>query len=298
MSRFRWAGFLLLVSALLCSGCLGQDWKSFPLGAGESDHGWLLRIEPDETFDVLVVANALYPDLPWVVSEYDPAVIEPAGAEVEDYVRTWGDWDMSAPEAPQGFLPIHIFQFSGMATGQTPLVLEVRNGDQLVEVLEVTVSVVEDACAADGGLKAARCGHDPRDEQAGEGVEGIGMLEELDHGWLVNLEPVDTFVVRLLANAVYPEAEWRVAEFDPDVIDVQVVNDTDVRAAGDWDTTDMKPSGFLATTSFTVKARDYGRSPLVLEVVVDGERVDVYELVVAVVDDACAPTEGLTPCHN
>lgn len=305
MSRNRLSVWCLFLLAIVSAACLGEDWKSSPVGASEQEHGWLLQVEPDEEFDVLVIANTVHPDLPWVISEYDPAIITPTGSDVDANIRTWGDWDMSSPEEdPQFFIPMQMFNFAGAAVGQTPLVLEVRNGDELVEVLEITVSVVDDACATDSGLKASRCGHDPRDEELPEGVEGygegFGVFEELDHGWLINMEPGDTVLVRLSANAVHPDTPWRVAELDPAVIQIRdTQQDTDVRVPGDWDTSDAgKPPSFLATTSFTVVAVDYGRSPLVLEVVDEGERVDVYELTVAVVADACATDTGLNPCHN
>jgi hypothetical protein len=293
----------LLLLVLASSGCLGEDWKTFPLGAGAGEQGWLLQVEPDEEFDVGLLASALYPDLPWTVAQYDPAVIELADTLVEDRVRAWGDWDMSAPEdEPQMFLPIHLFFFRGVSNGQTPLVLELRNGDELVEVLEVTVSVVDDACAGDEGLRAPRCGRDFRDEIPSEDVEGFGLFEEWDHGWLVNMEPGDRIVIRLAGNAVHPDAPWQVAESDPAVIEIaDLDHDTAVRDPQDWDISDAsKPTGFVATTSITIEAEALGQSPLVLEVLDGTRRVDVYELVISVTADACATDTdtGLTPCHN
>jgi hypothetical protein len=93
----------------------------------------------------------------------------------------------------------------------------------------------------------------------------------------------ETFSVTLAAHAQYPEAPWQVAELDPTVLALLATEQDPVRSPGDWNTSDdSKPWHFLPVWRITFEAIGDGESPLVLEVVSGGERVDVFEMTVVV----------------
>jgi hypothetical protein len=93
---------------------------------------------------VTLTANALYPDVPWQVVEYDPSVIEIQSNGTRD-VRTPGDWDPSDPDKPQSFLPISEFVVTSVGSGESALVFELRIGEHHAEVVEYTAVVTDDA---------------------------------------------------------------------------------------------------------------------------------------------------------
>lgn len=55
---------------------------------------------------------------------------------------------------------------------------------------------------------------------------------------------------------------------------------------------------FFATWDFTIVGVEPGESPLVLDITGDGNRVDLYELTVAVVEDACAIERHRSTCDE
>ena len=95
----------------------------------------------------------------------------------------------------------------------------------------------------------------------------------------------DTFTVTLAASAQYPEAPWQVVEFDPTVLALRATEQDPVRSPGDWDTSDdTKPWHFLPIWRTTFEAIGDGASPLILEVISSGERIDLFEMTVIVGD--------------
>lgn len=271
-------------------GCGNEDFVDAPLELDEWDHGWLAVIEPGEELDVGLRGNVLDPDVAWQVVEYDAAVIELQGQEHQmprADVAGLDDEDTGDP-----LLSHTLFFFSGAALGDTPLVFELVVDDVRLDVAEFTVRVVEDACDSETGATANRCGRDfsfhPQD------------LTELDYGRSVALEPGDELEVVLAANALYPESPWEVVDFDAEVIDVDgPVRAEANRSPGDWEP--WEPGArhsFLATWTLTIVGVALGESPLVLEIRGDGERVDAYELALAVVEDACAVDAGISTCEE
>ena len=283
----------LVLVLLLGAGCLGQDHLDIPLSLDEWDHGWLAVIEPEEQLDVSLTGNALYPEVPWHVSEFDSAVIElqdqqhipPAGESADGETL-----DPADPADP--LVPFTVFSFVGVTLGESPLVFELVVDGERIDIAEFTVDVVEDACDSEVGAVANRCGRDfsfhPQD------------LTEWDHGGLVALEPGDELDVSLTANALHPDSPWQVIEFDPAVIDLEgpeyVAPD---RSSGDWSPwePDSRHS-FLPTWNSTIVGVALGESRLVLGISVDGTPVDGFELTVAVVEDACAIESRMSTCDQ
>ena len=266
-----------LAVGLASSACLGQDFLAAPLELGSLDHGWRVNVESNEEFGVSLVANPLYPDVPWRLAESDAGVVRLTGTE--------HDVDACAPGAenpcPEGaaqepFLPVTTFRFVGAEAGESALDFELVVDGEVVDVCEYTISVVEDACEGDVGIAANRCGLGTRQPEYGE-------VAIFDYGRTLNLGPGETFAVTLAANAMHPDAPWVVAEMDPGVLTLVTTEEDPARTPGDWDTSDReKPWHFLPIWRLTFEAVETGETPLVLEVVVDGEPVEVFEITVSV----------------
>ncbi|WP_062378112.1 hypothetical protein [Demequina pelophila] len=135
-------------------------------------------------------------------------------------------------------------------------------------------------------------------------------VEKGDHGWLLAIEPDETVDVGLLGSNAHPDAQWSVVDFDDEVItltDTAVIpppTDQVQAPSGEsnpGDDEDPGPSAdpgtprFLATeTEFTFTGSALGTSPLRFELTAGGERIDVAEYTVEVVEDACgAPTAAI-----
>ena len=185
----------LVVVLLLGAGCLGQDHLDIPLTLNEWDHGWQAVIEPDEQLEVSLTGNALYPEVPWHVIEFDSAVIELQG---QGHIPPAGDSaDREDLDPGDPLVSFTGFSFVGVTPGESPLVFELVVDSERIDIAEFTVAVVEDACDSNLGAVANRCGRDfsfhPQD------------LTEWDHGGLVALEPGDELDVSLTANALHPD---------------------------------------------------------------------------------------------
>jgi len=110
-------------------------------------------------------------------------------------------------------------------------------------------------------------------------------LGEDSYGWKALVEPDEQFEVWLEGNGAYPDAEWRIVEMDSEIVklrDSEYFPGPHVSAgslAG--------PGPFLSHTSHWFTAGALGEFRLVLEIEVDGQVVDRYQVTVAVVEDAC-----------
>lgn len=106
-------------------------------------------------------------------------------------------------------------------------------------------------------------------------------LSELDHGWLATIEPGEEFDIGLKGNAAFPDVGWEVVEFDTSVIKL--------RDHGEAPLGEPEGVGFSvpSVSVFFFEGIALGETPVVFEFAVDGERIDVAEYSVAVVDDAC-----------
>jgi hypothetical protein len=234
----------------------------------------LATIEPEEELSVTLRANPAYPDVEWQIVEFDAAVIA-LDASFSEVVR------QEAPDDQQSLLTQWGFVFTGGDLGESPLVFEIRDDGQRVDVAEFAVAVVEDACASDVGVSAARCGKDRPDEQ------GLRGWTEWDHGWMVTIESVAATSVTLTANALYPDVRWQVVEYDPAVVEIQSLGTGRVRTPGDWELSDPdKPESFLPISEFMVTSVGSGESPLVLELRVGDQRVEMVEFTAVVAEDA------------
>ena len=241
-------------------------------------------VEPGERFDVGLANNALYPDVPLEITEFDAAVID---LESQEQARPTG-LDPSSSK-----LPHSIFNFSGLNVGETPLVFELWADGEQIDIAEFTIAVVDEACDAELGVHANRCGQcfqfHPRN------------LTELNHRWVVALEPGDELDVTLTANALYPDSPWQAVEFDPAVIDLRGPQYAPPdREPGDWSAwePDSRHS-FLATWTFTIIGAGVGETDLVFDIRTDaGRRVDLHELTFAVVEDACAAESQRSTCSE
>jgi hypothetical protein len=275
---------LLVVSILLIlTGC-GNDFEDAPVSLERADHGWLVSIEPDEVFDVGLVGNALFPDQRWRLVEVDDTVV---ALENQEHEKLRQDIeDLTGDERAT----ITMFFFRGLEIGDTPLRFELENDEgDVIAITEFTMAVVEDSCAADDGLVANRCGGSAVDQPQG--------LTELDHGWLVALEPGDTIDVTLMGNPQFPDGAWGIAHLDAAVVDVA---DPALRVAdrvpGDWSRAGV--ASFLSRSTFPVTAIDVGRSRVEFHFEADGETIDIYSVTFDVVDDACAVASNQSTCDN
>jgi len=271
-------------SALLLVPACASDFEKATLGLRESDHGWLAVVEPGERFDVALANSSLHPDVAWEVAEFDATVI---GLESQEQ-----DQPPDADPSSSG-LHVSIFGFAGLNLGETPLVFELWADGEQIDVAEFTIAVVEEACVAESGARANRCGRGFQFHPQN--------LTELNHRSVVALEPGDGLDVTLTANALYPGSPWQVVEFDPTVIELQgPVSIAPDRVFGDWSAwePDSRHS-FLAAWSFTIVGAELGETPLVLDIENGkGRRVDRYELTVFVVEDACASESQWSTCRQ
>ena len=274
----------ILSLALLSVGACASDFEKAPLGLGESDHGWLAVVEPGERFDVDLANSVLYPEVPWEITQFDPTVID---LESQEQARPT-EMDPSSVR-----LSHSIFNFSGLDIGETPLVFELWADSEQLDIAAFTIAVVEEACDAERGARANRCGQGfqfhPQD------------LTELNHLWVVALEPGDELDVTLTANALYPDRPWQAVEFDPAVIDLQGPQHAPPdREPGDWSAWEPdRRHSFLATSTFTIIGTRVGETDLVFDIRTDeGRRVDLHELTVAVVEDACAAQSQWSTCSE
>ena len=278
----------LVLALLLSAGCLGQDHLDIPLTLNEWDHGWLATIEPGEQLEVSLTGNALYPEVPWQVTEFDSAVIDLQG---EQHIPPAGDSaDRENLDPGDPLVPFTGFSFVGMTLGESPLVFEFVVDGERIDIAKFAVEVVEDACESEVGAVANWCGRDfsfhPQD------------LTEWDHGGLVALEPGDELDVSLTANALHPDRPWQIIEFDSAVIGLEGPEYVAPnRSSGDWSPwePDSRHS-FLPTWNSTIVGIALGESRLVLGISVDGTPVDGFELTVVVVEDACAIETRMSTC--
>lgn len=285
--RFPFPVLSIVLATALAAGCLGNDFRDATLSINEFDHGWLVAIEPEEQFDVGLTGNAVYPDAPWRIVEYDPAVIaldgedhmtprppsgDPEGSEAEDY-------------DPGSLVSSSFFGFTGLSLGETLLRFEIVVDGEAIDVAEYRVSVVEDACDAGTPAVANRCG--------GDGFAYHSQVEfELAHGQELAVEPGTDTHLRLTANALHPDSPWQLVDSDPDVVAVEVKPLGAARTRGDFSEVEAEtPHSFLPAWDITIRGVALGEAPLVLEITVDGKPVDRYERTVLVVEDAAALDE-------
>ncbi|NNU27985.1 hypothetical protein [Isoptericola sediminis] len=270
-SRGRPAGLVLsAASALLVAGCLGSDYRDLPLDLSAWDSGWLAAVEPEEELWVGLDGNNLHPDQAWELVEVDDAVLRLTTSEHE--VPPPGSGDPGDPH-----ISTTVFGFVGGDLGRTRLRFELVVDGERVDVAEYTVDVVDDACAAETAAVANRCGGELFSYQP-------QYLQALNHGEQVNLDVGEEVELVLPANAGFPDTAWQVADHDDAVIAVDGPVDLGpARSPGDFSEVDPEVRhSFLPAWRFNITGTAPGESPMVLELTVDGERIDVYELVVLV----------------
>lgn len=116
-------------------------------------------------------------------------------------------------------------------------------------------------------------------------------IEKWDHGWMFAVEPDEEFSVGLFGNNAYPESNWRIVDYNSEVLRLDgeahekprpPAPDVEAAEPGQYD------EGIRVSSShFSFTGLDLGTSPLRFEFVVAGEPIDVAEYTVAVVADAC-----------
>lgn len=277
-------GLLAAVGMLLSAvGCAG-DFEDAPLSLERGDHGWLVSIEPDEVFDVGLVGNAIDPDGQWRLVEVDDEVVDMEGQEHEKLGQDLED--LTGDERAT----VTIFFFRGVAIGETSLVFELGDdGGDLLARTAFTIAVVDDACRVDDGLVANRCGDSAEEQPQG--------LTELNHGWLVALEPSDTIDVVLTGNPLYPDGAWQIVEHDAAVVSVgESAYRAADRAPGDWNRD--SDASFLSRWTFSVTAVELGRSRVEVHFIAAGETKDVYSVTFEVAEDACAVASNQSTCRR
>lgn len=121
---------------------------------------------------------------------------------------------------------------------------------------------------------------------------------DAEHGWLLVVEPGEEFGLALTQNAAYPDASWQMVESDPAVATVRSSSFEPYprgnAAQMPEDERAGVPENQLGLFIFDLEGIALGESPLVFELQADGRPIDVAEYTVAVVEDACETTVGLT----
>jgi len=122
-------------------------------------------------------------------------------------------------------------------------------------------------------------------------------LDEEHFGFKAQVESAEPFEIDLFGNGAYPDAEWVIVELDENLVHLVEVERIPARPAGAWVGEYEGP--FLPVTVHRFTAGSLGESLLALEVLVDGQTVDRYEVTISVVEDACSlPEEGLIISAN
>ncbi|WP_278236852.1 hypothetical protein [Isoptericola sp. AK164] len=264
---------MLTAGALvLTGGCLGADYRDLPVDLSAWDDGWLAAVEPEEELWVGLDGNNVRPGQAWELVEVDEAVLRLTTSEHE--VPPPGSDDPGDPH-----LSTTVFGFVGVEVGRTPLRFELVVDGERVDVAEYTVDVVDDACAAGTAAVANRCGGELFSYQP-------QYLQALNHGEQVDLGVGEESELVLHANALHPDVAWEIADHDSTVIAVVgPVALGPARSPGDFSEVDPEVRhSFLPAWRFTITGVAPGESPLVLEMVVDGQPIDVYELTLAVAE--------------
>lgn len=149
--------------------------------------------------------------------------------------------------------------------------------------------VVENACEVDVGLVANRCGRS--DVQQPQG------LTELEHGWLVALEPGEQIDIILTGNPLFADGGWQLDQVDSSAITVDgPTNSPADRTTGDWDPD--SDESFVSTSTFVVTADELGRARADFSFRAGNRVVDVYSVTFDVVQDACATDSNQSSCKR
>jgi len=267
------------VLAALLAACLGNDFRDSPLGVDKWDHGWLIAIEPEEELWVDLLGNAAFPDAKWQVVEADSAVLKLESEEHEEPRQASGDPDATeAGEYDPGSLVSRSgFGFVGVALGETPLRFELAVDGEPVDIAEFTVAVVPDSCEAATAAVANRCG--------GDGFTYHSqVLHEQNFGEEIALTPGEVTRLVLTANALHQEQAWQVVDYDASVISVEAPGAVEPpRRVGDFSEVSAdSPHSFLPAWEFAIRGLRVGETALVLEIDVEGERIDLFRLDVIV----------------
>lgn len=270
----------LVLALLLIQGCLGSDFENAPLGIEKWDHGWLIAIEPEETFSVGLLGNSAYPESQWRVVEYDSQVLRLDGEEHEKPRAPMPDEEAAEPgQYDEGILfPSSHFGFTGLAVGETLLRFEFVVDGEPIDIAEYTIEVVDDACAAETVAVANRCGSPGFTSHP-------QVLHEPDYGQMVVLEAGQSIDLMLTANALFEDVPWQAVTYDGSVVTVDGPEAlTPARSVGDF-TSELDEDAshsFLPSWQFTLTGVAAGESDLVLEMATAGRRLDAFEITVLV----------------
>lgn len=246
------------------------------MGVEKWDHGWTVAVEPDEEFSVGLFGNNAYPESQWRVAEYDRKVLRLAGERHEKPRPPELDVEAAEPgQYDEGILVSSShFSFTGLDLGTSPLRFEFVVGGELIDVAEYRVDVVEDACAAGTVAVANRCG--------GDGFASHPQtLHERNYGEEAVVESGTPTELVLMANALHQEVPWRVVTYDDSVISIDdPVALRPARPSGDFtsEVDDETSHSFLPAWQFDITGVAPGESELVLEIAVDGRRIDVFDM--------------------
>jgi hypothetical protein len=281
-----WLLRTLAAASLAVSGSAGcsSDFEDLPMGLDRADHGWLVSIEPDEPLEVGLIGSALYPDAQWRVTDLDESVVV---LEQQDYDKLGQDLKDFTGDARA---TVTISFLRAVELGESPLTFELLGASgERVGIAEFVVRIVENSCDVDAGLVANRCGRTV--------VEQPQALTEIEHGWLVALEPGEQIDVVLTGNALYPDGAWQLDEADNSAISVaDPINRPADRTPGDWDST--SDASFLPTWTFAVTATDQGRARAEFSFHAENRLIDVYSVTFDVVQDACATDSNQSTCNQ
>jgi predicted secreted protein len=243
-----------LAAGLLAAGCLGDDYRDVELALSDWDHGWLAVVEPGEAFTVGLPEHAQYPGAAWTIVADGSPTLEVVGSTVEQ------------PPPEEQAPAIWIFNVVARDLGEAPLAFQLDVDGSTVDRVDLTVTVVDDACASDEGIAAPRCGG----QQQITAPQGIS---ELEHGSTVVLAEGEDAAVVLTGNATRPEAVWRLSASGPLVVSVSAPREVGSRTPGNWDTDDAtEPGTFLPRSEFLVTGEVAGSVVLRFELL-DGEVV-------------------------
>ena len=269
---------IAILLAVVVAGCLGNDFRSAPLGVERWDSGWLLAIEPGEEFSVGLLGSFAYPGRQWSVAEFDAAVVRLLGEEHEE-PRPPSD-DTEAAEAggldPGSLLTHSSFFFEGVALGDTPLRFELIVDGQVIDSVTYAVHVVRDACDADTAAVANRCGGD-----------GFGyhpqMLNELNYGEETVLETGASVELVLYGSETRPDAAWAITGYDETIVAATGPIALAPRPPDDYSEVDSEtPHSFIPASGFTITGLQEGGTTLTLELAHDGQLLNEYQITLIV----------------
>lgn len=127
-------------TAAVANRCGGDGFSYQPQMLHESNFGDETVLEEGASIELVLHSNAAHPEAAWAITGYDDRVVTVTGPIALDPRRA-GDFSEVAIGAPHSFISASVFTITGLAEGQTTLILELANDGQLLDKYETTLIV-------------------------------------------------------------------------------------------------------------------------------------------------------------